>query len=66
MCPDDFHNFTAGGGNVGDICRNEKLHQLNVGWNCPGDCVGIGILGKGGMLRNSKTTYSISLLSPTI
>ena len=41
LCPDDFPNWFPGVGNIGDLCRNNQTHGLNVGWNCPGDCVGI-------------------------
>ena len=40
-CPDGFPNYERHTGcNNGDVCRNEKMHGLNVGWNCLPGCFG--------------------------
>ena len=40
-CPAGFPNLEKHtGSNNGDICRNEKIHGLNVGWNCIPGCFG--------------------------
>ena len=40
-CPDGFPNYERHTGcNNGDVCRNEKMHVLGEGWNCPAGCTG--------------------------
>ena len=42
FCPDGFKELDkATTDDIGDICRNDKRHECNVGWTCPGDCVAI-------------------------